>query len=63
MQIDYVKLIISISIIILAFIIVRFTRYLITKKIDESAENLRAYVWPDDPFRSFDIHTDLNKSV
>ena len=40
MQVDYVKAIISIAIFTLAFIIVRITRRLITKKTEESAENL-----------------------
>ena len=41
MQIDYVKLTISISILVLAIIFVRVTRRLIAIKIDKSAENLK----------------------
>jgi len=29
----------------------------------ESSINLRAYVWSEDPSKSFDLHTDLNRSV
>ena len=29
----------------------------------ESSINLRAYVWAEDPFKSFDLHTDLNRIV
>jgi small-conductance mechanosensitive channel len=29
----------------------------------ESSINLRAYVWAEDPFKSFDLHTDLNRLV
>ena len=29
----------------------------------ESSINLRAYVWAQDPFKSFDLHTDLNRTV
>jgi small-conductance mechanosensitive channel len=29
----------------------------------ESSINLRAYVWAENPFKSFDLHTDLNRSI
>lgn len=29
----------------------------------ESSINLRAYVWAEDPFKSFDLHTDLNRII
>jgi small-conductance mechanosensitive channel len=41
MQVDYIKIGISIIILIAAIIIVRITRYILSKKIAESAENLR----------------------
>ena len=41
MQIDYIKGITSILIFIAAFILVRITRHFLSKKINESAENLK----------------------